>query len=43
MLFFIKDNKWQEKYNTIGDKVSKSIKKYLIVSLYTTKNIQKLK
>ena len=43
MLFFIKDNKLQEKYNKIGDKFSKAIKKYLIVILYTTKNIQKLK
>ena len=39
MSFFIKDNELLEKYNKIWDKVSNTIKKDLIVSLYTVKNI----
>ena len=39
MSFFIKDNELLAKYNKIWDKVSNTIKKDLIVSLYTVKNI----
>ena len=35
--FLIKDNKMPEKYSEIWGKVSKDIKKDLIVSLYTIK------
>ena len=37
--FLIKDNEMPEKYNEIWGKVSKDIKKDLILSLYTIKNI----
>ena len=39
VFFLIKDNEMPEKYNEIWGKVSKDIKKDLIVSLYTIKNI----
>ena len=39
MSFFIKDNELLEKYNKIWDKISNTIEKDLIVSLYTVKNI----
>ena len=39
MSFFIKDNELLAKYNKIWDKVSNTIKKDLIVSLFTVKNI----
>lgn len=39
MSFLIKDDKFLEKYNTILDRGSNSIKKILIVNLYTKKNI----
>ena len=37
VFFLIKDNEMPEKYNEIWGKVSKDIKKDLIVSLYTIK------
>ena len=43
MSFFIKDNELLEKYNKIWDNISNSMKRNLIVNLYTMKIIQKLK
>ena len=44
MSFLIKDDQLSEKYNEIWGKVGKAIKKKnLIVNLFTTKNVQKLK
>ena len=37
--FLIKDDELLEKYNEIWDKVTNSMKKDLIVNLYTMKNI----
>ena len=39
MYFLIKDDELLEKYFKICDKVNNSVKKDLIVSLYTMKNI----
>ena len=39
MSFLIKDDELLEAYNKIWDKVSNSIKKYLIVNWYTMENI----
>ena len=39
MYFLIKDDDLLEKYNTVWDKVSADIKKNLIASLPTIKNI----
>ena len=39
MYFLVKDDELLEKYFKIWDKVNNSVKKDLIVSLYTMKNI----
>ena len=39
MSILIKDNELLERYNEIWDKSAILLKKYLIVSLYTMKNI----
>ena len=41
--FMIKNKELLEKYNEIWEKIRNSIKKDLMVNLYTMKNIQKLK
>ena len=43
MSYLIKNNESYEKYNQIWKKVQNTIDKNLIVILYTTKNISKLK
>ena len=43
MYFIIKDENFFDKYMTVWEKVSNTIKKTLIANLYVTKNIQKLK
>ena len=43
MSYLIKNNESYEKYNKIWKKVQNTIDKNLIVILYTTKNISKLK
>ena len=43
MYFIIKDEIFFDKYMTVWEKVSNTIKKTLIANLYVTKNIQKLK
>ena len=39
MSFLIKDNELLEKYNEIWEKVKNSVKRKLIMNLYTMKNI----
>ena len=39
MSFLVKDNELLEKYNEIWEKVKNSVKRKLIMNLYTMKNI----